>query len=92
MGPPLANYGEGGSRPEYVRAILCCSCVGNNALQVRNLGGDTPYRVDPGGVPPTGGAANHEEPPKEMAGWGLGIPLRRGSSKGGVDLRVGGIN
>ena len=48
--------------------------------------------MDPGGVPPPGGAENHRESPKAMAGWGMGIPPDIGCTKGGGDQIVGGMH
>ena len=59
MGPPLTDYGERGSGPEDVRAILHCCCAGDRDLRVGNLGGDLLYGADPGGVPHQGCVANH---------------------------------
>ena len=47
MGPPLADPVEGGSGPEDIRAIICCSHAGDTDLRVRDLGGDPPHGTDP---------------------------------------------
>ena len=46
------------------------------------MGNDPPHGADPGGVPPPGGEAAHRKTPKDVTGWGMGLPSDRGGPSG----------
>ena len=71
----------------YVPVVQATLIFGSENLVVT-----TPHGVDPGGVPPSGGADNYREAQKLTTGWGLGVTCNIGGANGGGYKGVGGIN